>query len=397
MQKIRELCGLQVIAVLLGAVVLTTAVAAAEGPKAACRLIADKGHTDYGGAGNDQIAGEGGEDVIFGGAGADVKLGDAAALDAAIHVVDFIDGGDGDDVISAGGGDDILIGGEGADVLVGNAGNDNLEGGAGADILNGGEGDDRYVADASDTIEDCAGANTIALSEGDDPESWLLRETVVDNQPQFVLVLANQTPEAGGPQGLKIKGRLECFSFEFANGEVLSAAELIYRTATEGRAVPGTAADEVLIGTRFDDRLEGFGGNDTLDGREGNDELLGGEGDDVYLFDRGFGIDRIEESVGLGTDTIRFGADINAAEVTVARRESGDLVLSLSLQDQVTVVGQFRDGTKIEQIEFGNGVTLTLDDLDALPVSPIVGTDGPETPPGVAAQDDVRRGLRAMH
>ncbi|MGH8768403.1 MAG: calcium-binding protein [Burkholderiales bacterium] len=357
---------------------MTTAVAAAEGPNAAYRLIAGKGHAVYG-------------------AGADVMLGDAAALDAAFQVVDFIDGGDGDDVISAGGGNDILIGGEGADVLVGNAGNDNLEGGAGADILNGGEGDDRYVADASDTIEDCAGTNTIALSEGDGPESWLLRETVVDNQPQFVFVLANQTPEAGGPPGLKIKGRLECFSFEFANGEVVSAGELIYRTATEGRAVPGTAADEVLIGTRFDDRLEGFGGNDTLDGREGNDELLGGAGDDVYLFERGFGIDRIEEFVAFGTDTVRFGADISAAEVTVSRRGSGDLVLSLSLQDQVTVVGQYRDVSKIEQIEFGDGVTLTPADLNALSVSSMVGTDGPDTLPGAAAQDDVRRGLRATH
>jgi Ca2+-binding RTX toxin-like protein len=254
MQKIRELCGLQVIAVLLGAVVLTTAVAAAEGPKAAHRLIAGKGHTVYGGAGNDQIAAEGGKDVNFGGAGADVMPGDAA-----FQVVDFIDGGDGDDVISAGGGDDILNGGEGADVLAGNAGNDRLEGGAGADILN------------------------------------------------------------------------------------------------------------------------------------------GGEGDDVYLFDRGFGIDRIDESAGFGTDTIRFGADISAAEVTVARRESGDLVLSLSLQDQVTVVGQYRDGSKIERIEFGDGVTLTLADLDALPVSPIVGTDGPESLSGVAAQDGARRGLQSTH
>jgi VCBS repeat-containing protein len=336
---------------------------------------------DYidGGAGNDQIAGEGGADVLFGGAGADVILGDSATLDAAFHGADYIDGGDGNDVISAGGGDDMLIGGEGADVLIGEAGNDTLDGGAGADILNGGEGDDRYVADAADAIEDDSGANTITLAEGDAPESWLLRETFVGTQPQVVLVLANQTPEAGGPAGLTISGRFEGFSFEFANGEVLSSGEFVYRTATEGRSVLGSAADEVLIGTRFDDRLQGFGGNDTLDGREGNDQLLGGEGNDVYVFDRGFGIDRIEEFVNSGFDTVRFGPDITAADVTVARRADGDLVLSLSPQDQVTITGQYRDGSKIEQIEFGDGVTLTLADLEALPLLPITGTDGADT------------------
>lgn len=346
---------------------------------------------DYidGGAGNDTIAGEGGEDVIFGGAGNDAILGDGATLDVAFHGADFIDGGDGDDVISAGGGDDILMGGLGADVLVGDTGNDSLEGGAGADILNGGEGDDRYVADAADSIEDDSGANTITLAEGEGPESWVLQETILSGQPAVVLALAGQAT------GLTLFGRFEGFSFEFANGEVLSSGELVYRVATEGRQVSGTAGDDILIGTRFDDRLDALGGNDTLDGREGNDALLGGEGDDVYLFDRGFGMDRIEEFVGFGTDTIRFGADITAADVTLARRANGDLVLSLSPEDEVTIVGQYRDGSKIESIEFGDGVTLTAADLDALPVSSIVGTDGPDTLPGTEADDTIegRAGL----
>jgi Ca2+-binding RTX toxin-like protein len=346
---------------------------------------------DYidGGGGNDTIAGEGGEDVIFGGAGDDAILGDSATLDTVFHGADFIDGGEDDDVINAGGGDDILIGGQGADVLVGGTGNDQLEGGIGADILSGGGGDDRYVADASDSIEDDAGVNTIALAEGDGPESWVLQEMIIGGQPAVVLALAGQAA------GLMLHGRFEGFNFEFANGEVLSSGELVYRVATEGRQVLGTAADEILIGTRFDDGLEGFDGNDTLDGREGNDELFGGEGDDVYLFDRGFGTDRIEEFVGFGVDTIRFGANVSAAEVTAARRANGDLVLSLALQDQVTIVGQYRDGARIERIEFGDGVNLTLADLDALPVSPIVGTDGPDSLPGTEGDDTIegRAGL----
>ena len=193
---------------------------------------------DYidGGAGNDQIAGEGGEDVIFGGVGDDLILGDAVTLDAAFHGADFIDAGDGADIVNAGGDDDTLLGGEGADLLVGDTGNDQIEGGAGADILDGGEGDDRYVADAADTIVDGSGANTIALAEGDTPESWVLQETFVGGQPAVVLALTGQT------QGLTITGRFDGFSFEFSNGEVLSSGELIYRVATVGRrrGRPGT-------------------------------------------------------------------------------------------------------------------------------------------------------------
>ena len=199
---------------------------------------------DYidGGAGNDQIAGEGGDDVIYGGVGDDLILGDSVTLAVAFHGGDFIDAGDGADIVNAGAGDDIVLGGEGADLLVGDAGNDVLEGGAGADTLDGGEGDDRYVADTADTIVDGAGANTIALAQGDGPESWVLQETLVGGQPAVVLALAGET------QGLTITGPFQGFSFEFANGEVLSSGELVYRVATAGRHVPGTAGDDILIG-----------------------------------------------------------------------------------------------------------------------------------------------------
>ncbi|HEY3021851.1 MAG TPA: hypothetical protein VGJ32_16750, partial [Solirubrobacteraceae bacterium] len=95
--------------------------------------------------------------------------------------------------------------------------------------------------------------------------------------------------------------------------------------------VPGTTADDRLLGTRLRDLLEGYAGNDTLEGRRDNDVLHGDDGDDTELGgsydDRllggpgadqlfgGSGNDRLEggddgdlENGGTGDDSVHGGA-----------------------------------------------------------------------------------------
>lgn len=79
--------------------------------------------------------------------------------------------------------------------------------------------------------------------------------------------------------------------------------------AAQGATIPGSAADDVLIGTPADDAitagdgadtLYGAGGNDTLDGGAGADSLYG-EGGDDRLIARDGSIDIVD--CGPGNDT----------------------------------------------------------------------------------------------
>lgn len=120
----------------------------------------------------------------------------------------------------------------------------------------------------------------------------------------------------------------------------------------------GDAGDDQLFGMTGDDSLWGGDGNDYLSGDSGNDNLYGGTGkdyleggagndylsgyigDDVYVFNRGYGIDIIDDDdTTLGNrDSVRFGAGITPSDIAIAR-EGYDLVLSLkNSQDKLSIV-----------------------------------------------------------
>ena len=65
----------------------------------------------------------------------------------------------------------------------------------------------------------------------------------------------------------------------------------------------GEDGNDVLLGGSGDDTLYGGSGNDTLNGGTGADDMFGGIGDDTYTIDN-VG-DRVTESPGEGTDTVR--------------------------------------------------------------------------------------------
>ncbi|MCL4067848.1 hypothetical protein M3484_14825 [Pseudomonas sp. GX19020] len=132
-----------------------------------------------GGDGDDQLMGHEGDDLLQGGAGNDMLLGGEGA--------DSLYGEEGDDWLWGGEGDDQMVGGAGSDTLDGGAGNDTLwgafpEGDDGeVDFLNGGDGDDVIHLGVGDYGHGGAGSDSFVLTQ------WLGEggfATITDYDPQ---------------------------------------------------------------------------------------------------------------------------------------------------------------------------------------------------------------------
>lgn len=116
-----------------------------------------------GGAGADLLAGHNGDDSAFGGSGDDSLLGGSGN--------DILTGGAGNNWLNGGFGNDVLHGDQGSDTLDGDFGNDTLIGhetgvaDPEVDFLNGGEGDDLLIVGNGDYASGNQGADTFALGD----------------------------------------------------------------------------------------------------------------------------------------------------------------------------------------------------------------------------------------
>ena len=277
--------------------------------------------TAFGGDGNDTLNGDAGDDVLFGEAGNDflngglgadrmegglendtyvvddagdlviegeaggfdtvqssisttlsenveyLALTGSAAIDGTGNALDnAIHGNSAANALFGLDGVDSLYGNGGGDSLFGGAGNDYLDGGSGADYLQGDSGDDTYLVDnALDVVAELDG-------EGIDRVHASASHTLHDNVEHLTLSGAGAINGAGN--GLD-------------------------------NVITGNSGSNILNGMDGNDTLVGNAGNDTLDGGSGADDLQGGTGDDTYVVDQ-LG-DRVLESAGAGTDTVRSG------------------------------------------------------------------------------------------
>lgn len=147
----------------------------------------------------------------------------------------------------------------------------------------------------------------------------------------------------------------------------------------------GDAGDDILYDQTsatngFDhDVLYGGLGNDTLQSLYGADLLDGGAGDDLI---RDFGVGTIVFGHGYGHDTlvahdaslarsIRFNADVSPADLKVVRA-GADVVISLGVDDSLTVTGFYPDPTAavskelIGNLQFADGTRIEQGIVDAL-------------------------------
>ncbi|MDM5176767.1 putative Ig domain-containing protein [Massilia sp. DJPM01] len=346
-----------------------------------------------GGDGDDQLIGGGGKDNLSGGAGDDLLLGDddVANLSIEANGNDFLDGGDGNDQLGGGGGDDVLQGG---------AGNDTLDGGTGADVLDGGEGDDVYTVDnVGDIIRETAPPQTGAAGKQSASGSGLdhLGGTLMTTNTMSAAVAAAASIDnvnssvsyqlGDNLENLILKGNdaIDGTGNELANAMFGNSADNTLDGDAGADTLDGGAGADQLDGGADIDSLFGRVGDDRLTGGTGNDVLNGGAGNDVYIFNRGDGSDTIEnsdllrDSANLATaqavDTLRFGADIEDADIIVSR-SMNSLVLNVrGSDDQVfindyfaaeTVAGTLVSDFKVDRIEFANGVVWNPAKIDAI-------------------------------
>jgi Ca2+-binding RTX toxin-like protein len=77
-----------------------------------------------------------------------------------------------------------------------------------------------------------------------------------------------------------------------ANVEIL---KLIGKANIDGTATDTTAQREQLYGNSGNNTLKGLGGEDIIDGGAGNDLLVGGLGQDSFVYNKGYGVDTVQD------------------------------------------------------------------------------------------------------
>ncbi|MET1412189.1 calcium-binding protein [Roseibium sp. HPY-6] len=273
---------------------------------------------------------------------------------------------DGDDVIYGFTFDDVLDGGAGNDTLIGGNKNDTYKFGfgygsdifdeGGANVNVGFENTDRVlfgagVTEADVTLERDGNSADLTVRLSDGSEFKILR--------QFL--------------GLNIDGShiFAIETFEFEDGTIWNQEDIY---------------DRMLQGTTGDDSLYGFWRDDVLDGGAGNDYLNGGDGNDTYVFGFGYGEDVVyDQLVSIFTndsDKLLFGPGVTQADVTWSRDGgANDLIATLSDGSQLTINSQFtydNFGNKhyaIEQFEFEDGSTVSLQEIKDQLIQPTAGDD----------------------
>jgi VCBS repeat-containing protein len=252
----------------------------------------------------------------------------------------------------------------GDDTLNGGAGDDTLLGGTGNDIMRGGSGNDTYVINAGDGIDHIYDSqangdlNTLVFGAGVDPANIKLF------QGSLGLDLGNgSVVHIEGVDYNDIANTSSIQRFEFADGTVLTAQELVAR----GFDLDGTAGNDRISGTNVVDRIIAGAGDDVLSGGAGNDVLNGGAGNDTYLFNIGDGADVILDN-GADINTLVFGAGITAAMITPVTDANGTITLDLGNGDRIDI--QPADNLAIQTIQFADGSRVTTESLlNAPPVA----------------------------
>ncbi len=239
------------------------------------------------------------------------------------------------------------------------SGNDRLAGGLGNDTLIGGTGDDTYViniGDGVDTVRDIglfdvnanAGYDVLILNALSTNARFA--QSVADNK-DLVITFTNSADQIKVDEFFAL-GVIE--EFEFGDGVVLSNLD-IGQLAINGAA---TSGNDAIRGTAAPDTLAGAGGNDTLDGLAGSDR---------YVFNIGDGNDVIADTGLAESNSLSFGAGITFGLLSF-QRIGNDLKISTSINDSVTVTGQFSGAAirTVGQLILADGTRKTAAEIDQL-------------------------------
>lgn len=164
-----------------------------------------------------------------------------------------------------------------------------------------------------------------------------------------------------------------------SDGSIRTAAEI----AALFVAGQSTENSDLIFGTNLADTIDAKGGGDIIYAGTGDDTIRGGAGNDYYRFERGDGHDVIEDFAPDGTaggfDTIRFGAGILPADVSISQSSDGqDFILSYGSGDTIRLANALVDDRyRIESIIFAaaGGSSWTFAELYARSIADNAGSD----------------------
>jgi Ca2+-binding RTX toxin-like protein len=282
------------------------------------RIYADRprGEPDNGVGNSDWVIGGAGRDLIVAGAGDDlVEAGADGVWIGAVNGMaitdvggDIVNGGQGNDEIygdtkislalaiangntqgASGVKGDWLSGGEGDDIVVGGNGNDVLTGGGGKDILIAGAGDDDILGDNDWTA---AMFNWTVTYQGD--------KRVFDPAvgPEITTGEGSDVIYAGRGNDYVWAGIGNDLVFGDDGNDRLfgNSGDDTLLGGAGNDSISGGIGSDYLDGGAGNDYLAGDEGDDILVGGAGNDNLKGGAGKDIYLFNKGDGIETIDDT-----------------------------------------------------------------------------------------------------
>jgi Ca2+-binding RTX toxin-like protein len=356
-----------------------------------------------GGSGRDYIDAGAGNDLIE--AGADGDIVEAGASDDEIYAETklslkdaIVQGNLSNGTLKKG---DYLSGGAGEDWIVGGQDRDTIDGGQGKDLILGGAGDDNI--------------------DGDVSWSDVNRDWYVTRKPEIAGSRVIDFTLTGSDMGLDVSQDVDAGDADVIYGG--SGNDWIYGRGgddfIDGGAdndnvsggagsdiIIGGLGDDVLIGDKGNvttasdgadyldggdgnDTLWGNGGDDILIGGRGNDYLNGGDGKDIYIFNKGDGVEVIDDvswkSKSADASVIVFGAGIKKEDV---RFSKGSLLIDLgpsdpadanSSHDAIHFEGFDYENPEashmISELRFDDGQVMTYADILAQGFD-INGTDG---------------------
>ena len=155
-----------------------------------------------------------------------------------------------------------------------------------------------------------------------------------------------------------------------------SGSQLVIKNALSGNALPSIEfADGVIWDTSTilqaailaqassgNDFIAGTGQADVISGGTGDDAISGGAGNDSFSFTRGDGRDVIEDASGSDTLTIS-GYRPDEMRVSLVDPARNELVLSFAGSTDQIVLRYTSDWRGIDSVRFGDGTSITLDQL----------------------------------
>lgn len=270
------------------------------------------------------------------------------------------------DTLSASGSGASFWGGRGNDTLSGSGGNNTY-------YYNLGDGTDRII-DTSAELDDAGNPvlNRLVFGQGISPADLQLG---VGSLKISVGAEVNDIIHIEGMNPDDVYAQHPIDLFEFADGSVLSYAQLLER----GFDLHGTSGNDTLSGTNIADRLDGLQGNDTLAGKAGGD---------TYRFGRGGGSDMVadgDSTAGMG-DILSISAEVTPADIRL-RRSGNHLIVSIAgTVDSITLRDYLIGGANaVETLRFEADGTIW--NLAAVKLMLLHGGDGADNLLGYDSDD----------